>query len=98
MILAFTATNVIAHGVPYLALIWIYGHNQIAMEGPRSSYISPWISKLFSWKMVPFYIAVLFVLAFLEEAFLGMDLFFGESMERFLEFLIPCQLSEAIKR
>lgn len=67
--LAFTATNVIAHGVPYLALIWIYGYNQAALDGRRTSYLSPWISKLFRWRMVPLYIAVLFVLAFLEEGF-----------------------------
>lgn len=68
--LAFTATNVIAHGIPYIALIWIYGHNQTALQGAdKTSYIFPWIKKLFSWKALPFYIAVLFMLAFFEEGF-----------------------------
>ncbi len=68
--LAFTATNVIAHGIPYIALIWVYGYNQTALQGEdRSSYVSPWIRKLFNWKTLPFYIAALFVFAFLEEGF-----------------------------
>lgn len=68
--LAFTATNVIAHGVPYLALIWLYGHNQTAIQGgTKNTYFWPWISKLFQWKAVPFYIATLFAIAFVEEGF-----------------------------
>ena len=66
--LAFTATNILAHGVPYLALIWLYGHNQTAINGERNTtYRWPWIGKLFSWKTVPCYLATLGVLAFLEE-------------------------------
>lgn len=67
--LAFTVTNVIAHGVPYLALIWLYGHNQTAIQGQKTTYLWPWISKLFQWKAVPFYIATLFAIAFVEEGF-----------------------------
>ncbi|MFZ4703954.1 MAG: hypothetical protein ACOYMG_28245 [Candidatus Methylumidiphilus sp.] len=67
--LAFTATNIISHGVPYLALIWLYGHNQTAINSEReNTYVWPWIGRLFSWKNTPFYIAALFVLAFLEES------------------------------
>lgn len=67
--LAFTATNVIAHGVPYLALIWLYGYNQSSLQGDKNTYVWPWISKLFQWKAVPFYVAALFALAFIEEGF-----------------------------
>ncbi len=68
--LAFTATNVIAHGVPYLALIWLYGHNQTDIQGTtKNTYLWPWMGKLFQWKAVPFYIATLFVIAFVEEGF-----------------------------
>ncbi len=67
--LAFTATNVIAHGLPYLALIWLYGHNQTSIQGSKNTYLWPWISKLFQWKAVPFYIATLFAIAFVEEGF-----------------------------
>lgn len=66
--LAFTATNVIAHGVPYMALIWLYGRNQSALQGEKNSYLWPWISRLFQWKAVPFYIAALATIAFIEEA------------------------------
>ena len=67
--LAFTATNVIAHGVPYLALIWLYGHNQTAIQGTKTTYLWPWVTKLFQWKTVPFYVATLLVIAFVEEGF-----------------------------
>lgn len=63
--LAFTATNVIAHGIPYMALIWIYGRNQGDMG--RAPYIAPVFAKFFSLRALPFFIALLFTLAFLEE-------------------------------
>ncbi len=66
--LAFTATNVIAHGIPYMALIWIYGRNQKEMRpGQVTPYISAIFNKVFSLRMVPVYIIMLFALAFLEE-------------------------------
>lgn len=66
--LAFTSTNVIAHGVPYMALIWLYGHNQSTFQGEKNSYLWPWIGRLFQWKAVPFYLAALAMIAFFEEA------------------------------
>lgn len=65
--LAFTATNVVAHGVPYMALIWIYGRNRERHAPAGASYIAPIISRLFSWKMIPLYILLLFALGFAEE-------------------------------
>lgn len=66
--LVFTATNVIAHGVPYMALIWGYGRNQATLQGPnRNSFVVPWIARLFSWRAVPLFVASLFALGFLEE-------------------------------
>jgi hypothetical protein len=66
--LIFTGTNVIAHGIPYIALIWGYGRNQTQLQGlTRNSFLAPWIARLFSWQAVPFYIGALFLLAFLEE-------------------------------
>lgn len=66
--LTFTATNVIAHGVPYMALIWGYGRNQARLAEPRRhSLVLPVLARLFTWKTVPFYLAVLFALAFVEE-------------------------------
>jgi hypothetical protein len=66
--LAFTATNVIAHGVPYLALLWLYGRNRRSLRGTAdNSYVWPWISFLFRRRSVPLYLLVLIGLAFLEE-------------------------------
>lgn len=65
--LAFTATNVIAHGIPYTALIWIYGHNQNIAKKEKTPYISAWINNLFRKKYIPVYLSVLFLAAFLEE-------------------------------
>jgi hypothetical protein len=66
--LAFTATNVLAHGVPYLALIWIYGRNRRCLRGTDDrSYIWPRISGLFTRRNAPLYLLALAALAFLEE-------------------------------
>ena len=66
--LAFTATNIIAHGIPYMALIWVYGHNQQAMNGREGSpFIQSWVGRLFNWRTVPLYVGGLFLLAYLEE-------------------------------
>ncbi len=65
--LIFTATNVIAHGIPYYALIWVYGYKQALLPKLSSSYIFPVLNTLFNKKAVLFYIALLFALAFIEE-------------------------------
>jgi hypothetical protein len=65
--LAFTTTNIVAHGVPYIALIWIYGHNR--GETASSARIFDRISyhTLFSPRMAPAYLAILVALAYFEE-------------------------------
>jgi hypothetical protein len=65
--LIFTATNVIAHGIPYYALIWVYGYNCNRMH--RNAYTFSWLSKLFSNYTIPFYVGLLFALAYVEEGF-----------------------------
>jgi hypothetical protein len=65
--LAFTATNVIAHGIPYTALIWIYGRNQRDMHPQAAPYVSRVFNKFFTAKMIPVYLCLLFALAFIEE-------------------------------
>jgi len=52
---AFTVTNVVAHGIPYMALVWIYER--------RKGATAPW----FRVPMVPVYVGFLFLLAYLEE-------------------------------
>jgi len=65
--LAFTLTNVISHGVPYMCLIWIYGHNKSALK-PREKLL-PFLKArtFFSAAGVPLFIGVLFLLAYFEE-------------------------------
>jgi len=58
--LAFTATNVIAHGIPYMALIWLYRRN--ARDRLESFSQSSW-SLLFT----PIYLLSIGVVAYVEE-------------------------------
>ena len=69
--LAFTAVNVIAHGVPYMALIWLYGRNQAQVQaGARDALrvfgVLPG-ARLFSLAWVPLFVAIPLLLAYLEE-------------------------------
>lgn len=59
--LAFTATNVIAHGVPYLALIWIYGRNQ------RQAGRTLPLGFLFQKRYLLVFLGALFLAAYFEE-------------------------------
>lgn len=61
--LAFTAINVVAHGVPYMALVWIYGRKKYK-EGTQ--YESRW-AWIFRPRYVAFFIASLLILAYFEE-------------------------------
>jgi hypothetical protein len=53
--LAFTLLNVLSHGIPYMALIWIYGHKQKEAK-----------SRL-PWKEMGLFLTVLMVFSYLEE-------------------------------
>jgi hypothetical protein len=55
---AFTVTNVLVHGIPYLALVWVYGRTRYA-SGPVSRAFRPG-----AWAL---YLAPLAALAWLEE-------------------------------
>jgi hypothetical protein len=61
---AFTVTNVLVHGIPYLGLIWIYGRRRFAEDGaaPR-----PRVASLFRSRMWPVFVATVIVVAWLEE-------------------------------
>lgn len=54
--LIFTLLNVVAHGIPYMGLIWIYG------EKKASTRFS------FTWKGVGIFVSVLILLAYFEES------------------------------
>ncbi len=57
---AFTATNVVAHGVPYLALVWLYGSRKWAGDGG-------WRGAIHRPAGAAFFIGLLLVLAYVEE-------------------------------
>lgn len=57
---AFTLTNVVAHGVPYVALVWIYGRRK--WTGERS-----WRATIHRPAMVVAFVGLLFALAYFEE-------------------------------
>lgn len=59
----FTITNVVAHGVPYIALIWSYGRQQnYSFKVGHFVY-----GKLFTGAFVPLFLGGIFILAYFEE-------------------------------
>lgn len=57
---AFTVTNVLIHGIPYLALVWRYGRGRYAeLRGP--------VARLFQRGLWPLYLLLLLAAAFVEE-------------------------------
>lgn len=60
--LAFTAINVMSHGIPYMALVWIWG---------RKKYASPTqlLGQIFRPRYVAFFVVLLLGLAYMEEGF-----------------------------
>ena len=57
---AFTVTNVLVHGIPYLALVWVYGRNRYASASLP-------VSRAFRPQAWALYLAPLVALAWLEE-------------------------------
>jgi hypothetical protein len=56
--LAFTLTNIISHGIPYMAMIWIYNGRQFWRPGTGTDW--RWVAPLL-------FVVTLFVLAYMEE-------------------------------
>ena len=61
--LAFTALNVVAHGIPYIALVWIFCRNRAAEQ---STAPQP-LHRLFQPVMLPGFVLMLILLAYFEE-------------------------------
>ena len=61
--LAFTAVNVLAHGIPYMALVWVYGRSQ---QGALLLGLVP-AGRVFSLALLPLFVALPALLAYLEE-------------------------------
>jgi hypothetical protein len=65
--ITFSTANIIAHGVPYIALIWIYGRNQGQVEPTRKLFGNITMQNFFTVRLLPIFIGILLVLAYLEE-------------------------------
>ncbi|MES2774878.1 MAG: hypothetical protein V4722_11875 [Bacteroidota bacterium] len=60
--MAFTLLNVVSHGIPYMALVWIHGiKNKEAL--PRKSFLN----RVFSRYGIILFLLIIFLLAYLEE-------------------------------
>lgn len=59
--LAFTALNVLSHGIPYMALIWFYGRKKYKENAPKS------LSALFKPFAIPLFLGIVIILAYFEE-------------------------------
>jgi len=65
--LAFTVTNVVSHGVPYLALLWWYGQSYASRNREKVFWRGITWKRLFTGFGCFFYLGSLLVLAYLEE-------------------------------
>lgn len=61
--LTFTIINIVSHGIPYMALVWIYQHRKRDKQDHRDNRFL----KFFQLKYVPIYAASLFLFAYFEE-------------------------------
>ncbi len=62
--LTFTMINIISHGVPYIALIWIYQYRKTRIEGATRR--NPFL-QFFQLRYVPLYLAAIFGFSYVEE-------------------------------
>lgn len=61
--LTFTLINIVSHGIPYMALVWIYQYRKRKAKPTGENRFL----RFFQLKYVPLYIAALFALSFFEE-------------------------------
>ena len=62
--LTFTSINIVSHGVPYMALIWIYQYRKRGQSGHTDNRLL----RFFQLKYVPLYVLAVFAFAYFEEA------------------------------
>ena len=68
--LAFTAINVMSHGIPYMALVWIWGHKRYASTASVGVGLNlPLQRRLFRPRYVALFAGLLLTLAYIEEGF-----------------------------
>lgn len=67
--LAFTATNVLAHGIPYMVLVWLDGRRRVRATVPPREGARLDGRKVFSPAWLPLFVGLPLLLAYLEEGF-----------------------------
>lgn len=82
---AFTVTNVVAHGVPYMALVWLYGRRK--WEGTRT-----WRERLHHPAFAFAFVGVILVLGYFEEGL--WDLFIWKEHGAIFGNLAPPRVSD----
>jgi hypothetical protein len=60
--LVFTLVNIISHGIPYIALVWVYGRKKSANNSEQK-----WFALVFTPKFFLIFFASLIALAYIEE-------------------------------
>lgn len=73
--IAFTMTNVVTHGIPYMALVWLYHHKtatagsdtNVAGSKPARDYLK--LARDFLLSFAPAFVLFLVILAYVEEGF-----------------------------
>jgi len=96
--MAFTLLNVVSHGIPYMALVWLYGRKNYTKPGESNRFLAI----IFSRYGIFLFLGVLFLFAFIEEglwdiavwqehrAIFGSDSLTGISLpEKALAFVVP---------
>lgn len=62
--MAFTVLNVVSHGIPYMALVWMYGKKQYGQKEIRAS---RFLKITFSKYGIVLFLGLIFLLAYMEE-------------------------------
>ena len=95
--MAFTLLNVVSHGIPYMALVWIYGEKNYSKKEKGYSFLR----LVFSRYGVVIFLALIFLFAFVEEGLWDMAVWkehrniFGSQFgnidisEKLLSFIVP---------
>ncbi|HTF81374.1 MAG TPA: hypothetical protein VL947_06610 [Cytophagales bacterium] len=92
--LVFTLLNIVSHGIPYMALVWMHGNKRLRVSGSTFSSTQLWV---FSVRGVLLFITILMLLAFVEET-LWDTLIWHDHPEYFdFSFMWGTDLAEGIK-
>jgi len=62
--MAFTLLNVVSHGIPYMALIWLYGNKQTNKPATGKTFLKT----VFSSYGIIIFLSIVFLFAFIEES------------------------------